>query len=519
MVKDFQGGDDTNASFYAGLLVSAFAVAEACTAMTWGTVSDRYGRKPVILIGLAGTALSSLVFGFAINFWVALGARVIGGLLNGNVAVMQTMVAEMCKKPEWERKWTNQLLTTPRVTDFASARAYAMPPFMWSLGMIIGSAMGGFLAQPARYYPSVFPADGLFGIFPYLLPNLVAVGLILVAIIQGYFFLEETNPRFQSRSRPTEDNDSGPIDEYTPLQPNARRKSAIDILSTGHRRPSFISGSMPTMSEPSFNLRKGSVTTLYEIKPVVPTNEPVSDHNDSDPPIKAFNRNVIMWTLALVIMCYHQMAFASLLPIYLLDNPQKPGSIDLRGGLGYTVHDVGAFMSINGVIALVIQATIFPVFVGRVGIWKSLVSLLILCPVSYVIVPFLSLLPKSGLAVGVYAVLTLQNFFMIIIYPCLLIALKNATPSSLVLGKINGLAMSACSGARTIAPPLAGIIYSAGGSATAWWSIAAVAVLGALELCWIARPKGDADVVVENILRRKSTVEPLMGHLHEEEEG
>jgi MFS family permease len=107
MVKGFQGGDDTNASFYSGLLVSAFAVAEACTAMTWGTISDRYGRKPIVLTGLAGTALSSLIFGFATNFWVALAARVVGGLLNGNVAVMQTMVAEMCKKPEWERKWTN----------------------------------------------------------------------------------------------------------------------------------------------------------------------------------------------------------------------------------------------------------------------------------------------------------------------------------------------------------------------------------------------------------------------------
>jgi MFS family permease len=519
MVKGFQGGDDTNASFYAGLLVSAFAVAEACTAMTWGTISDRYGRKPVILIGLAGTALSSLVFGFATNFWVALGARVIGGLLNGNVAVMQTMVAEMCKKPEWERRSTNLYMTAPEVTDFGSARAYAMPPFMWSLGLIIGAAMGGFLAQPARYYPSVFPPDGLFGKYPYLLPNLVAVGFILVAIIQGYFFLEETNPRFQSRSRHTEDNDSGPVDEYTPLQPGARRKSAVEILSTGPRRPSFISGSMPTMSEPSFNLRKGSVTTIYEITPVVPASERGPDDDESDPPIKAFNRSVILWTVALVIMCYHQMAFASVLPIYLLDEPQKSSSVSLRGGLGYTVHDVGAFMSINGVIALFIQATIFPVFVGRVGVWKSLASLLILCPITYIIVPFLSLLPRSGLPIGIYAVLTLENFFLIIIYPCLLIALKNATPSSLVLGKVNGLAMSASSGARTIAPPLVGIIYGAGGSAAAWWSIAAVAVVGALELCLIGRPKDDADVVVENVLRRKSTVEQSIGRLQEEEEG
>ena len=378
--------------------------------------------------------------------------------------------------------------------------------------------MGGYLAQPARYYPSVFPPDGLFGKYPYLLPNLVAVGFILVAIIQGYLFLEETNPKFQSRSRLTGDNDSGPVDEYTPLQPNARRKSATDILSTGHRRPSFISGSTPTMSEPSFNLRKGSVTTLYEITPVVSTSEPVSDHDISDPPIKAFNRSVIMRIVAIVIMCYHQMAFASLLPIYLLDDPQKPSCIDLRGGLGYTVHDVGTFMSVNGVIALIIQATIFPVFVGRVGVWKSLVSLLILCPITYIIVPFLSLLPNSVLPAGVYAVLTLQNFFMIIIYPCLLIALKNATPSSLVLGKVNGLAMSACSGARTVAPPLAGIIYSAGGSGAAWWSIAAVAAVGGLELCWIARPKDDADVVIENVLRRKSTAEPSTNRLYEEEE-
>jgi hypothetical protein len=399
-----------------------------------------------------------------------------------------------------------------------AAKAYAMPPFMWSLGTIIGAAMGGYLAQPARYYPSFFPPDGLFGKYPYLLPNLVAVGFILLAIIQGYLFLDETNPRFQSQSRPAEDDERGPVDEYTPLQPNARRESATDILSTGHRRPSFISGSMPTMSEPCFDLRRCSVTTLHDVKPIASTTEHVPGYEDATTPIKAFNRDVIMWIIALIIMCYHQMAFASLLSIYLLDEPEKSDSIDLTGGLGYTVHDVGAFMSVNGVMALVIQVTIFPVFVGRVGVWNSLVSLLILCPITYVFVPFLSVLSRSDLPVGIYAVLVLQNFFFIIIYPCLLIALKNAAPSSLVLGKVNGLAMSACSGARTVAPPLSGLIYGASGSAAAWWSIAAVAVLGTIELCFIARPKDNADVVVENILRRESTAEPSIGRAREESE-
>ena len=102
MVQDINGEKD--ASFYAGLLVSAFALAEACTAWFWGDLSDKFGRKPIILVALAGTALSSLIFGFSKNYWVALAARVVGGALNGNVAVMQTMVAEIATKPEWERK-------------------------------------------------------------------------------------------------------------------------------------------------------------------------------------------------------------------------------------------------------------------------------------------------------------------------------------------------------------------------------------------------------------------------------
>lgn len=103
MVEDIKGHKD--ASFYAGLLVSAFAMAEACTAMIWGRISDTYGRKPIVLFGLVGVAISSLIFGFAKQYWVALLARVVGGLLNGNVAVMQTMVAEMVKRPEHEREF------------------------------------------------------------------------------------------------------------------------------------------------------------------------------------------------------------------------------------------------------------------------------------------------------------------------------------------------------------------------------------------------------------------------------
>jgi MFS family permease len=85
MIKTFQidGGDSKSVAFYAGLVTSAFTFAEFTTGMFWGRMSDKFGRKPVLLIGLVGTALSSLLFGFAPNLTVALLARALGGGLNG----------------------------------------------------------------------------------------------------------------------------------------------------------------------------------------------------------------------------------------------------------------------------------------------------------------------------------------------------------------------------------------------------------------------------------------------------
>ncbi len=82
MVKDFRVGDRSSASFWAGIFISSFALAEALTGFAWGGVSDRIGRKPVLLIGCMGTLISLLIVGFSTNFWVALAGRALGGLLS-----------------------------------------------------------------------------------------------------------------------------------------------------------------------------------------------------------------------------------------------------------------------------------------------------------------------------------------------------------------------------------------------------------------------------------------------------
>ncbi|KAJ4346460.1 uncharacterized protein N0V89_010389 [Didymosphaeria variabile] len=535
MVKDL-GIHEKDASFYSGLLLSAYAVAEAITALGWGAISDVYGRKPVALVGLAGVALSSLAFGFAKTYWVALLARFVGGALNGNVAIMQTMVQEMVKNPAHEPK------------------AYATQPFVWTLGGIIGSAMGGFLAQPAKYYPGTFSEDGIFGRYPYLLPNVVAALGIVLAIVQGILFLEETLPEQEEPEETTQAALIEPtINERAPLLSNghstlprdagrardrssltrasvsrasrsrafsggsfrARSFSIVDGLRQIRKKPSFMEDGMPSAIDQRFDIRRDSFGTMHSIKiahhEVLPA--PIT-RPDPTGPKKTFNRTVVMLTLALTIIAFHQMAYITNLPVYLLDESAKDG-IDFTGGLGLDLHDVGTFLAVNGLIALFTQGVIFPFFVEKVGVWNTFVSMIVLYPTTYLIVPFISALPEKLVSPGVYLSLFLQGLFGILVFPCALILLKNATPSPLVLGRVNGAAMSACCLARTVSSPLVGVVYATGGSAAAWFFLAACAVVGALQLIWV--PKEHVDKIkVENIVKDAvhEAIHPHHSHPH-----
>lgn len=394
-----------------------------------------------------------------------------------------------------------------------TARAYATQPFVWTLGGIIGSAMGGFLAKPAEFYPNVFSQDGIFGRFPYLLPNVVAAGAIVLAIIQGIIFLEETNPALKKDASldREEDDTVSEINERTPLHGTRRMRdrarssfstrasfrdrshSVLEAIREVRKRPSFLEASLPMPIEQTFDIRRTSFGTMHSIIIPPERHHPVSTR--TPPPQKTYNKGVVMITLALVIICFHQMAFISVIPVWILDEPHtRFGRLDFWGGLGYSLHDVGTYLAVNGFIALFIQGVIFPFFVEALGVWKSFVSMVVLYPVCYLLIPFLSALPAAYVSPGVYGIFILQNLFGIIVFPCALILLKNAVPSPLVLGRVNGMSMSACCLARTISSPMVGILYSVGGSAAAWFGLAGVAVLGAVQLCWIPR-KVEVDAV------------------------
>jgi hypothetical protein len=91
---------DSTISAQAGIMQGSFTAAQFLTAVWWGRLADAewMGRKRVLLIGLSGTCISCLGFGFSRSFGAAVVFRVLGGILNSNVGVMRTMISEIIEE-------------------------------------------------------------------------------------------------------------------------------------------------------------------------------------------------------------------------------------------------------------------------------------------------------------------------------------------------------------------------------------------------------------------------------------
>ncbi|KAI6097598.1 major facilitator superfamily domain-containing protein [Pisolithus thermaeus] len=168
------GGDDRKIGYYAGVIESLFFVAQALTALYWSRLSDYIGRKPVLLVGLAGLSASNLCFGLSREFWSLVASRCIAGALNGNVGVMKSIVGE--------------------ITDNTNmARAFALIPIVFSVGASIAPLYGGGLAKPHDHWPELF--SGSFWVqYPYFLPCVVSALFAAFSFFITALFLEESLP-------------------------------------------------------------------------------------------------------------------------------------------------------------------------------------------------------------------------------------------------------------------------------------------------------------------------------------
>ncbi|MEJ5314259.1 MAG: MFS transporter [Anaerolinea sp.] len=127
--------------FQIGLLVASYALAQFIGAPFLGRLSDRYGRRPILLISIAGNALGFLLLGIAQNLTMLFVSRILAGFTAANISVAQAYISD--------------------VTDNQSrARGLGLIGAAFGLGFILGPAIGGALSQFGYEYPA-FSATGL----------------------------------------------------------------------------------------------------------------------------------------------------------------------------------------------------------------------------------------------------------------------------------------------------------------------------------------------------------------------
>ncbi|KAJ0534528.1 putative major facilitator superfamily, MFS transporter superfamily [Helianthus annuus] len=173
MVRDFNIAEkEEDISYYAGFVGSAYMIGRALTSIIWGVVADRYGRKPVIILGTSTVVIFNTMFGFSVNYCMAVITRFLLGFLNG---VLGTIKAYACELFPEEHQ----------------ALGLSATSTSWGIGLIFGPALGGFLAQPAEKFPSLVSSDSLFGRFPYLL-SCLSISIFAFVVTIGTIWLPET---------------------------------------------------------------------------------------------------------------------------------------------------------------------------------------------------------------------------------------------------------------------------------------------------------------------------------------
>jgi len=121
-----------------GLLVSSFAIAQLVSAPIWGRFSDRYGRRPALLVGLTAAAIAYVVFAFADSLWLLFLSRIVQGAGGGTVSVIQAYVAD-ATRPEDRAKSLGWL-------SAATNAGVALGPVLGGLSMGIGRHAPGLVA-------------------------------------------------------------------------------------------------------------------------------------------------------------------------------------------------------------------------------------------------------------------------------------------------------------------------------------------------------------------------------------
>ncbi|MFB6086363.1 MAG: MFS transporter [Halodesulfurarchaeum sp.] len=168
--------------FVVGILLASYSITQFVFAPILGRLSDDRGRRPVLLLSLAGSVIAWTLFGLAQALWVLFLARFLAGAMGGNIAAAQAYVADV-------------------TTEENRAKGLGLIGAAFGLGFVFGPAIGGLVSSPAALSvaESVLPA--VVPVSQFTIPSFTAALITLANLVVAFFLLPETNRRAKARQR------------------------------------------------------------------------------------------------------------------------------------------------------------------------------------------------------------------------------------------------------------------------------------------------------------------------------
>ncbi len=177
--------DTGNRDFWVGIVIATYSLAQFISTPILGAISDRIGRRPVLMFGLAANSIFFIVFGLSGSLAMAVIARFLAGAGNGNIAVAKAYIGDISEDEE-------------------VAARMGMLGAAFGLGFMIGPFIGGILSDPATGFGG--PFDSQFWMdYPYLLPCIFSSAMSAIALMLAIFKLPESLPpesRSESKKSP-----------------------------------------------------------------------------------------------------------------------------------------------------------------------------------------------------------------------------------------------------------------------------------------------------------------------------
>ncbi|XP_006458252.1 hypothetical protein AGABI2DRAFT_115264 [Agaricus bisporus var. bisporus H97] len=408
--------DGSQIGFYSGLVESSFAFFQLLVMYQWARTSDVIGRRPVIIIGTAGLAISTVFFGLTSSLSQILIARCLAGLFSGTTAVLHSALGEITDQ-------SNQVLAFPVFGLF------------WPLGNVIGPIIGGALVDPVEHFPQLFGSSAFLRQYPHFLPCLFSGLMALSAALFAHLYLCETLP--QSTSHIYGKSEVG-IEQESPRAPPPTCTLVITASSVN---------TLESRTRITLDTHNNSVRVFAGAG---------SSTDSEDLTTRQLFAIPIIGVLCLsgFVLCFVGTAFEAIFVLLCYTSVES-------GGLSFGAPQIGYALAIAGISSIIIQLAIFPSLLRRFSHARLYSCFMLLWPVTFAMFPLLHFTISTlggrsshGLALvwTEIALLMALSRFAWLSYSVSLVLCKEHAPGPKSLAKTNALVLFSMSIARAGAP-------------------------------------------------------------------